>query len=61
MVGQVAATLGLGAFGACVGWGAGLMLCPDWGDIGIGAITWAVGGSVIGAAAGVTLGVVLIG
>lgn len=34
--------------GGFIGWWAGLFLCPDWGDIGINAASWAIGGAAVG-------------
>lgn len=45
-----------GAAGAVVGWWGGLVLCPDWGDIGINAVGWAVGGALVGAVVGAAVG-----
>lgn len=41
--------IGVGGF---IGWWAGLALCPDWGDIGLNAIEWCVGGAAIGMVVG---------
>lgn len=57
----IAGTLGLGGAGAFVGWWGGLLLCPDWGDLGFGAIPWCVGGAIVGGVAGVTAGMTVLG
>lgn len=57
----IAGTLGLGATGAFVGWWGGLLLCPNWGDLGLGAVSWGVGGAVVGGVAGVVAGMAAFG
>jgi hypothetical protein len=47
------AVVGAGAVGGTIGWFVGLALCPDWGDLGIGAVPWMIGGAAVGAAGGV--------
>lgn len=54
MVGLVAVSGG--AIGGFIGWWVGLMLCPDWGDLGIGALPWCMGGAISGAAIGAFAG-----
>lgn len=44
------AVVAAGLAGGGVGWFAGMLLCPDPGDIGIGLMPWCVGGALIGAA-----------
>lgn len=55
-LGVVAAT-GLGGY---LGSFIGIVLCPDWGDIGAGAMAWGIGGSVVGALVGAGAGVLVL-
>lgn len=34
--------------GGFVGWWGGLFMCPNWGDLGINATEWAIGGAALG-------------
>lgn len=50
---KVLEVLAVGGAGGSIGWFAGMILCPNPGDLGIGTIPWAIGGAIVGSAVGV--------